>query len=155
MRQRRMASGVWASQLARARLGYKDIVLRTPPELPPERRAAIAQLDVVRATELLYAIGERDLVVPFVADLGEKSSDIGALAELSEIAGRNKDARSMVLIGKAALGHGYALERYAFPTIGIPDYQAIGPAVVKAREELKVSIWLTIGVSTLSPVPRI
>ena len=29
-----------------------------------------------------------------------------------------------------------------------------GPATRKAREEVKSSIWLTIGVSTLSPVPR-
>jgi soluble lytic murein transglycosylase len=116
-------------QLARARLGYQDMVLRGPPEISTDRRAAIAQLEVVRATELLYAIGERDLVVPFVADLGERSTDIGALAELGEIAGRNKDARCMLLVGKAALGRGYALERYAFPTIGIPDYRAIGPAI--------------------------
>jgi peptidoglycan lytic transglycosylase len=116
-------------QLARARVGYKDIVLRLPPELSPERRAAIAQLEVVRATELLYAIGERDLVVPFVADLGERSTDIAALAELGEIAGRNKDARCMLLVSKAALGRGLALEHYAFPTIGIPDFRAIGPAV--------------------------
>jgi soluble lytic murein transglycosylase len=116
-------------QLARARLGYQDIVLRGPPELPPERRAAIAQLDVVRATALLYAAGERELVVPFVADLGERSTDIAALAELGEIAGRNQDARCMTLIGKAALARGYALEHYAFPTFGIPDYRAIGPAI--------------------------
>ena len=116
-------------QLARARLGYKDIVLRPPPELSPERRAAVAQLDIVRATELLYAVGERDLVVPFVADLGERSTDIAALAELGEITGRNKDARCTLLIGKAALRRGYALEHYAFPTFGIPEYKAVGPAV--------------------------
>jgi soluble lytic murein transglycosylase len=116
-------------QLARARLGYQDIVLRAPPELPPEKRAAIAQLEIVRAAELLYAIGERDLVVPFAADLGERSTDIAALAELGEVAARNSDARCMLLVGKAALGRGYALEHYAFPTIGIPDYRGIGPAV--------------------------
>jgi soluble lytic murein transglycosylase len=116
-------------QLARARLGYQDMVLRPPPELPPERRAAITQLEIVRAAGLLYAIGERDLVVPFAADLGERSTDIAALAELGEVAARNGDARSMLLIGKAALGRGYALEHYAFPTIGIPDYHGIGPAV--------------------------
>ncbi len=116
-------------QLARARLGYKDIVLRPPPELSPERRAAVAQLEIVRATELLYAVGERDLVVPFVADLGERSTDIAALAELGEITGRNKDARCTLLIGKAALRRGYALEHYAFPTFGIPEYKAVGPAV--------------------------
>jgi soluble lytic murein transglycosylase len=116
-------------QLARARLGYQDIVLRSPPELSPERRAAVAQIEVVRAAELLYAVGERDLVVPFVADLGERSTDAAALAALGEIAGRNKDARSMLLVGKPALARGYALEHYAFPTFGIPDYRAIGPAV--------------------------
>jgi soluble lytic murein transglycosylase len=116
-------------QLARARLGYQDIALHAPPELSPERRAAIAQLETVRAAELLYAIGERDLVVPFAAELGERSTDIAALAELGEVAARNSDARCMLLIGKAALGRGYALEHYAFPTIGIPDYRGIGPAV--------------------------
>jgi soluble lytic murein transglycosylase len=116
-------------QLARARLGYQDIVLRAPPELSQERRAAIAQFEVVRATELLYAVGERDLVVPFVADLGERSTDIAVLAELGEVAGRNQDARCMLLIGKAALARGHALEHYAFPTFGIPEYRAIGPAV--------------------------
>ena len=116
-------------QLARARLGYKDMVLRPPPEIPPERRAAIAQIEVVRATELLYAIGERELVVPLVADLGERSTDIAVLAELGEVAARNNDARCTLLIGKAALARGYALEHYAFPTFGIPEYRAIGPAV--------------------------
>jgi soluble lytic murein transglycosylase len=116
-------------QLARARLGYQDIVLRPAPEMSPERRAAVAKLDLVRATELLYALGERDLVVSFVADLGDKSSDTALLAELAEVAGRNMDARSMTLIGKPALARGYALEHYAFPTFGIPEYHPIGPAV--------------------------
>jgi soluble lytic murein transglycosylase len=116
-------------QIARARLGYQDIVVRSPPELSPERRAAIAQLEVVRAAELLYAVNERDLVVPFVADLGERSTDISALAALGEITARNKDARSTLLVGKAALARGYALEHYAFPTIGIPEYRPIGPTV--------------------------
>jgi len=116
-------------QLARARLGYQDIVLRGPPEVTPERRAAIAQLEIVRAAELLYAVGARELVVPFAADLGERSTDIAVLAELGEIAGRNQDARCMTLVGKPALARGYALEHYAFPTFGIPDYRAIGPAV--------------------------
>jgi soluble lytic murein transglycosylase len=119
-------------QLARARLGYKDVGLRPPPDPGPERRAAIAQLEIVRAVELLYAVGERDLVVSMVADLGERSADISALAALGDIAGRNKDARAMLLIGKAALGRGYALEHYAFPTIGIPDYKSIGPAVERS-----------------------
>ena len=32
--------------------------------------------------------------------------------------------------------------------------KAVGPATRNAREEVKSAIWLTIGVSTLSPVPE-
>jgi hypothetical protein len=32
--------------------------------------------------------------------------------------------------------------------------KALAPVMRKAREEVKSSMWLTIGVSTLSPVPR-
>src|SRR5213082_236906 len=43
----------------------------------------------------------------------------------------------------------------AFKVAGpLASLKASGPATLHAREELKVSIWLTIGVSTLSPVPR-
>src|SRR5438128_6163517 len=49
-------STAYYGQLARARLGLKDIVMRSPPDL------ATARLDVVRAIEILYAIGERDLI---------------------------------------------------------------------------------------------
>jgi soluble lytic murein transglycosylase len=54
------------------------------------------------------------------------------LAAIGEIAAQNGDARSLSNFGKAALRRGYALEHYAFPTIGIPEYKAIGPAVETA-----------------------
>jgi soluble lytic murein transglycosylase len=38
----------------------------------------------------------------------------------------------MVLLGKSALGRGLPLDHYAFPTIGIPPYHAIGPAIEPA-----------------------
>jgi soluble lytic murein transglycosylase len=98
--------------------------LRPPPEYP-----ARGQFEAVRAAELLYAIGERDLVVTMLADLGERSSDAAGLAALGDVAARNKDARAMLLVGKGGLGRSMPLEHYAFPTIGIPDYRAIGPAV--------------------------
>jgi soluble lytic murein transglycosylase len=116
-------------QLARSRLGYQDMLLRPPPEISPERRAAIGQMELVRATELLYAIGERDLVISFVADIGDRSNDIALLAAVAEIAGHNGDARAATLVAKPALARGLPLEHYAFPTFGIPDYQTIGPAV--------------------------
>ena len=59
-------------------------------------------------------------------------TDTAALAAIGDVAARHKDARAMLLLGKAALGRGLPLEHYAFPTIGIPDYHAIGPAIEPA-----------------------
>jgi soluble lytic murein transglycosylase len=116
-------STAYYGQLARARLGQKDIVIRPPPD------TASAHLDVVHAIEILYAIGERDLIAGGLAELGERPTDIATLAAIGEVAARHKDARGMVLLGKAALGRGFPLEHFAFPTVGIPDHRAIGPAV--------------------------
>jgi soluble lytic murein transglycosylase len=119
-------------QLARARLGLGELTLSAPPALTAERRAALAHLEIVRAAEILYAVNARDLVAPMVADLAEKVQDVGVLVMLAEIAGKFEDARSMHLIGKAALARGFAFDRYAFPTAGIPSYRSIGPTVEPA-----------------------
>ena len=111
-------------QLARARVGLKDIPLHAPPERP-----GAANLEVVRAADILYAIGEREMVVGALADLGERSGDASALAALGEVAIRHKDARTTLLIGKGSLGRGLPLEQHAFPTIGIPEYRPIAPPV--------------------------
>src|SRR5262249_53692339 len=69
-------STAYYGQIARARLGHKDMVLRPPPEPAPDRRDVVARLEVVRAIELLYAIDERDLIAGALADLGERSNDV-------------------------------------------------------------------------------
>ncbi len=65
-------STAYYGQLARARLGLPEIALASPPVPSAEKRAALARNEVVRATEILYAINERDLVIPIVADLAER-----------------------------------------------------------------------------------
>ena len=113
-------------QLAGAKLGLRNIALRTPPT------RASGPTDIVRAMELLYAVGQRDMVAGAAADLGDRSEDAGALAAIGEAAARNNDARTMLLMGKAALSRGLPLENYAFPTIGLPSYTAVGPTVEKS-----------------------
>jgi soluble lytic murein transglycosylase len=110
-------------QLARAKLGLSTIELRPPPS----QRAQGVALELLRAVDILYAIGARDLVVPFVADLAEQSKDDAALAALAQLTTRHDDARATLIIGKTALGRGLALDRYAFPDIGVPSYVPIGP----------------------------
>src|SRR5207253_9850572 len=98
-------------QLARVRLGVDDLVLRRPPQPDAAQRAAIASLEVVRAVELLYVVGERDLVISAVADLAERAFDIATLVGLAELTARYEDARAMLLLGKAALARGYAFDQ--------------------------------------------
>ena len=85
-------------QLARARLGLGEIALRRPP--PEPVHGAARQL--LRAADILYAIGERDLVASFATDLAEESSAAAALAALGQLTAHYNDARAMLLIGKAA-----------------------------------------------------
>jgi soluble lytic murein transglycosylase len=125
-------STAYYGQLARAKLGLPEIALASPPVPSAERRSALARHEVVRATEILYAINERDLVVPIVADLAERGSDTGVLAALAELTAKHDDARCALLIGKGALGRGHPFDHYAFPTFGLPRYSSIGPEVEPA-----------------------
>lgn len=112
-------------QLARARLGLPDVALhRGPPEPAPD----VAR-ELLHALEILYAIGERELGLSFMNDLGEESNDVAALAALGESARQHNDAQAMLLVGKTALARGLIMDPYAFPDIGVPPYTPIGPQV--------------------------
>jgi soluble lytic murein transglycosylase len=118
-------STAYYGQLAAARLGVQNMAVRSPP-------ARATNLEVVRAIELLYATGHGDLAAGALADFGDRASDAAALAAIGDITIRYKDARAALLLGKAALAKGHPLEQYAFPTIGMPSYSAIGPEVEPA-----------------------
>ena len=118
-------------QLARARLGLDRIELRAPVAVNLADDVALAD-ERVRAADMLYALGERDVVLNFVADLAEESTDVGLLVALAELTGRHNDARAMLQIGKPALARGLALDPYAFPTIGIPQHNPIGPEIERS-----------------------
>jgi soluble lytic murein transglycosylase len=119
-------------QLARARLGLSDI----PLAHPANAQRAAPPSEIARAAELLYAAGERDLLVPFMADVPDKSDDVTTLVQLAELASRHGDARSVLLVGKTALGRGMRFDHHAFPTVGLPRFKPIGadvePAIVYA-----------------------
>ncbi len=110
-------------QLARARLGLGELALRDPP---PEPVHGIAR-ELLHAADILYAIGERDLVASFVTNLAEESSDAAMIGALGQLTAQHSDARAMLLIGKTALARGLAMDQYAFPDVGVPPYSPIGP----------------------------
>ncbi len=112
-------------QLSRAKLGIDRIELRMPPQPQLASSSTVAD-EIVRAADLLYAIGERDIVVAFGADLAEQSTDVAAMSALAEAMGRHNDAHAMLELGRTALGRGLPLDAYAFPTIGIPEHTQYG-----------------------------
>jgi soluble lytic murein transglycosylase len=120
-------STAYYGQLARAKLGLGNVVLRRP--LPPggARLREILALDVVRAAETLYSIDERDLAVRFVTALAQSGREAEPLVGIAEVAARHDDAQAMLLVGKTALARGFAFDLYAFPTIGVPRYTTVGP----------------------------
>ena len=115
-------------QLARARLGLDRIELRSPRQPDPSNGPALSD-ELVRAANMLYELGERDVVRNFVSDLAEQSVDVAALAALGELTARRNDARAMLQIGKTALARGLALDLYAFPMIGVPHHSPVGPEI--------------------------
>jgi soluble lytic murein transglycosylase len=110
-------------QLARARLGLSQIVSLSPLHLYGARN------DLLHAADILYAIGEFDVVLSFVTDLAETSTDIATLMELGQLTASQHDAQAMLALGKTTLARGLATERYAFPEIGVPSYSPIAPRV--------------------------
>ena len=114
-------------QLARARLGFNEIALRPPPL--PQASLESASNDVPRAVEILYAIGELELVLTFVTEFAESNTDPATLNAVGELTARHHDAQAMLVLGKTALARGLGMERYAFPEVGVPSYSPIAPAI--------------------------
>ena len=122
-------TATYYGQLARARLGLKDLGLRGPPVFTQQEWATLSNLEVVRAADILYKLGERDMLASIYAELGESATDIAGMAMMGELAAKNGDGRAMVMLGEYAYARGLPLDYYAYPTVGLPDYQPIAPAI--------------------------
>ncbi len=115
-------------QLARGKLGLPQLDISGSLS---SRARGSDRLEIVRAVQLLYALDEKEIAIPIFADVGE-NGDPEAVLGLSELASQNKDARGMLLVGKAALNRGLPFDHYAYPTNGIPSYRPVGPEVEPA-----------------------
>jgi soluble lytic murein transglycosylase len=124
-------SAAYYGQIARSRLGL-GVPAAAAPSVDSDQPASVAQVELVRALEILYALDERALILSFMADLGDKLNDLGALLALGKVAEQHQDARGMLELGKAALARGLPLDHYAFPTVSVPSYSPIGPGIDKA-----------------------
>ena len=114
-------------QLARARLGIRNLGLIGPPKLSAQERAVLRRLEIVRAVQLLYSLDERNMVASIYASIGLKSTDVAGMSMLAELAEKQGDARAMALLGRLAYARGLAMDYFAYPTVGLPSYKPISP----------------------------
>ena len=122
-------TATYYGQLARARLGLTELGLRGPPSFTPHEQRVLANLEVVHAAEILYALNERDMLASIFAELGESGTDVAGMAALAEVAGKHDDGRAMLLLGQSAYNRGLPLDYYAYPIVGLPDYKPIAPPI--------------------------
>ncbi len=113
-------------QLSRTKLGIETREIRMPE---PAAVAAAASDERVRAAEMLYAVGEKDMVKEFASEFAEECNEEAVLAALGEVTYRREDAVAMLQLGKNALGRGLPMDHYAFPIIGIPAHKQWEPAI--------------------------
>ncbi|GJE28491.1 lytic transglycosylase domain-containing protein [Methylobacterium organophilum] len=113
-------------QLARARLGQNSLPLRQAAQLEGAARTAFEDRPFVRALKLLAAASMRELALPLYIDAATRISDEATLNALGDVAVQVRDARALVAVGKLATQKGLPLDTHAYPTIGIPDYEAFG-----------------------------
>ena len=108
-------------QVARQALGLAEDPLHAPVHeaVGPERDEA------VRTVELLYAAGEKESATALAADMAGTSHDERQLAALSTAVQVQGDAHLALTIGKLMGQHGVALDQLAYPTFGIPRYDAL------------------------------
>jgi soluble lytic murein transglycosylase len=124
-------STTYYGQLARARLGVKELAINRPLEPNAADRAQFGKLESVRALRLLHAAGEKDLAIPFYVDLSERL-DQSSLLLLAAVAYEQRDPRGMVLVGKGAHARGIQMDTIAFPIFGIPEHPKDEPAVERS-----------------------
>src|SRR5260370_9026067 len=89
-------------QLARARLGLDRIELRSPLQPDPSNGPALSD-ELVPAADMLYELGERDVVRNFVADLAEQGPDVAALVALGRLTAPRTDPPPMLPTGDTPL----------------------------------------------------
>ncbi len=120
-------SSAYYGQLARARLGLEEQPVRKARDMAQ----GDARLEPIRAVEVFEAIGDRELAFRLTVDLARTLEDETQIAALGHMLARAKDARGTLIVGKLASQRGIALDDIAFPTYGVPDFEALARAAEK------------------------
>ncbi|HEY8066735.1 MAG TPA: lytic transglycosylase domain-containing protein [Methylosinus sp.] len=123
-----LQSTTFYGQLARAKLGAFDSPLRPTPE--PAR--GDARDESVRAVELFFAAGEKEIAAQLAADAAKTLVGEAQLSALTEVAQRRREAKISLTLGKLASYRGVAIDDAAFPSFGIPTFAALPRSASRA-----------------------
>lgn len=118
-------STTYYGQIARAKLGLPDLALSDSLTISPDAALAFQSLPETRAIGMLYDLGEADFARTLVSEFATALQVPDQLAMLGNLAVAHSDPRTALNVGKSALQRGFPLDRIAFPTGGIPTYQAV------------------------------
>lgn len=114
-------STTFYGQLAVAKLGGADKPLRTPPQpVKAEQRH-----EALRVVELLLATGDKEIAAPLALDAAKNISDAQQVAALGDVIARQRDAKLSLVFGKSASYRGVPLDDVAFPSYGVPKFDAL------------------------------
>ncbi|BDV35315.1 lytic transglycosylase domain-containing protein [Methylocystis iwaonis] len=114
-------STTFYGQLACAKLGAEDRPLRPAPTAAKDTD----RHEAVRVVELLLATGDKDVAAPLALDAAKNMSDIAQVAALGEVVSKQRDAKMSLVFGKSASYRGVPLDDVAFPSYGIPNFDAL------------------------------
>jgi len=114
-------SETYYGQLARERLGLKSIPIR---DFEPAASGA-ARDESIRAVELLYALGEKDMAYALAYAAAQLMTSESQLAALAKIVAVQRDAHASLTIGKILAQRRIPMDSLAFPTYGVPNYDPV------------------------------
>jgi len=107
-------------QLSRRALGLSDRIATPAAEAKGDER-----IEAIRSIELLYAAGAREAATALAADTAATLTDDKQAAALASVIARQQDAHLALTIGKLMGQRGLSSDALAFPTFGIPPYEAL------------------------------
>jgi len=120
-RQAAAHSTTFYGQLATAKLGAEDRPLRPAPETAK----AEERHEAVQVAELLFSTGDREIAAPLALDAAKNLAEAKQVAALGEVIANQHEAKLSLVFGKSASYRGVPLDDVAFPSYGIPDFEAL------------------------------
>jgi soluble lytic murein transglycosylase len=120
-RQAAAHSTTFYGQLASAKLGGDDQPLRPAPAVARDHE----RHEAVRVVELLLATGDKDVAAPLALEATKNMADVRQIAALGEAIASQRDAKMSLIFGKSASYRGIPLDDVAFPSYGVPNFDAL------------------------------